>query len=656
MRRFIRSPAMRRGLVLAAPVVLTPVAYLGAFALRFDFQVPASQLERFIVTLPYLMLLRLALWHRFRLHSGYWQHVSVRDVLRLVGAASVGSLVFPVILALVNELRGILPSVLALDWVLWIGLTGGLQLGARWTRERAGRNGAPAGRRTFVVGAGEAGEQLVRQFLHQPEHGVHVVGLIDDDAAKRGRSLHGVPVLGTADELRGLVAVHRVQLILIAIPSATPSQLRRLVDRGVDAGADVKLLPPLKDLVTSDAHVSQVRDVQIEDLLAREPVSLELAGIAPAFAGKVVVVTGAGGSIGSELARQIARFQPLQLVLVDRAESPLYFTQMEVSRANPAIDVVPVLASVTNADRLRQVFESYRPDCLFHAAAYKHVPMLERNIVEGVWNNIFGTLRVAQCAALFGVQKFVLISTDKAVNPRSVLGATKFIAERIVLELPSLRGSETDFRVVRFGNVLGSDGSVVPLFKRQLAAGGPLTVTHPEVRRYFMTIPEAVQLLLQAVTLPEAAGRIALLEMGEQVRVLDLAEHLVRLAGLVPHRDVEIVFTGLRPGEKLLEELVGPGETAVPTSVDKIRVVERNGVHGDELAKRLRSLRRIAVSGTHDRLIRALSTLVPAYHSPPPTAAGYDRLPVWPAAATSGRGAPSGNGRHLRGRNGAGGH
>ncbi|MGH8722952.1 MAG: polysaccharide biosynthesis protein, partial [Burkholderiales bacterium] len=347
------------------------------------------------------------------------------------------------------------------------------------------------------------------------------------------RMIHGVPVLGGADELRRFVAMHAVVQIVIAIPSATPEQLRRLATRAAETGAAIKILPPQIDLLAPDApHISRVRDVQVEDLLGRDPVQLDLSAIAPELAGNVVLVTGAGGSIGSELVRQIARFHPRRLLLLDRAESPLFLIHHEMSVAHPAVDVVPVLASVTNSDRLDRMFEAYPADCVFHAAAYKHVPLLEWNLIEGVWNNVLGTLRLAQAAARAGTKRFVLLSTDKAVNPTSVLGATKRVAERIVRELPVLRASGTDFRVVRFGNVLGSDGSVVPLFQRQIAAGGPLTVTHPEMKRFLMTIPEAAQLVLEAATLPEAAGRIAVLEMGTQVRILELAEQMIRLSGL----------------------------------------------------------------------------------------------------------------------------
>jgi FlaA1/EpsC-like NDP-sugar epimerase len=609
----IRSSRTRRTLIVASQAVLTACGFYAAFALSWDFDIPATGLRRFAETLPYLVIVRLALSHRFRLDRGYWHHVGMQDLVHLVAATTLGSLLFPLVLLAVGQLRGIPTSVFVLEGLLALALAGGLRMAARLARER-GRLMSPGAKRTFIVGAGDAGEQILRQLLHDRERRYHIVGLIDDDPDKQGRSLHGVPVLGTADQIIGLVALHRVTQALIAIPSATSEQLKTLAEHCVRAGVDVQVLPPLKDLVTGQVQVSQIRDIQLDDLLGREPITLDLQSIEPEIAGRVIVVTGAGGSIGSELARQIAGFHPRSLVLIDRAESALHYIHCEIAKAHPSVHVVPVLASVTNGERLLHTFEIHRPDCVFHAAAYKHVPMLEWNVVEGVWNNVIGTLYTARCASRVGARKFVLISTDKAVNPTSVLGATKLIAERIVLDLPSLRNAVTDYRVVRFGNVLGSDGSVVPTFQRQLESGGPLTITHPEMRRYFMTIPEAVQLVLQATALDEGKGRIAVLEMGSQVRILDLAHQMIRMAGLLPEKDIAIEFVGLRPGEKLEEELVGPGEIALETTIDKIRVLERNGNHGDELARRLRHLTQVTAKRDEAALLRALSMIVPEYH------------------------------------------
>jgi FlaA1/EpsC-like NDP-sugar epimerase len=624
----------RRALSIAGHATLVSFSYLIAYALRFDFAIPVEQFYRFVETLPYLLVLRLMLFHRFGLFRGYWHLVGVRDLRQLVSAVTLGSIGFVALLLVARRIEGMPLSIVLLDWLVLIMLAGGFRFVVRWIKEepfrrpsrgkrtllrwikeeplrRRPRRGRPA----IIVGAGVAAERLLRQLLHDPRHPLHVVGLVDDELAKHGRTLHGVPVLGGTDQLRRFVAMHAVQQIVIAIPSATPDQVRRLATRAAETGVSVKILPAQVDLLAPDEpQISHVRDVQVEDLLGRPPVQLELKDVAPELAGKVILVTGAGGSIGSELVRQIAKFNPRRLLLLDRAESPLYFIHHEISDAQPAIDVVPVLASVTNADRLDRVFETYHPDCVFHAAAYKHVPMLEWNVIEGVWNNVVGTLRLAQAAARVGTRKFVLISTDKAVNPMSILGATKRVAEQIVRELPSLRSSATDFRVVRFGNVLGSDGSVVPLFKRQIANGGPVTVTHPEMKRFLMTIPEAAQLVLEAAAIPEAAGSIAVLEMGTQVKILELAEQLIRLSGLVPHHDIQIAYTGLRPGEKLEEELVAPGETLNPTSIDKIRVVAGNGGNGAALARQIRSLIAVTHDGDERAMMRALNSIVTEYH------------------------------------------
>ena len=633
MEALSRLRPYRRALSIAGHLALVSFSYFIAYALRFDFHIPSEQLRNYATTLPYLLALRLLLFHRFGLFRGYWHLVGVRDLRQLIAATAVSSLAFIALLLFAGRLA--MPIVVPmLDGLIMITMAGGARFLARWVKEEPfrrpsrdqrgllrwikeepfGRRQRRRGRPTVIIGAGVAGERLLRQLQHDPRHPLNVVGIIDDDSTKHGRMLHGVSVLGGSEELRRFVAMHHAQQIVIAIPSATPDVIRRLVARAAETGVAVKILPPQVDLLSPDEpQIKQLRDVQVEDLLGRDPVQLALKDVAPELAGKVILVTGAGGSIGSELVRQIARFNPRRLLLLDRAESPLYFICHEVSESHPAIEVVPVLASVTNAARLDRMFESHRPDCVFHAAAYKHVPMLEGNMIEGVWNNVVGTLRLAQSAARVGTGKFVLISTDKAVNPSSILGATKRVAEHIVRELPSLRASQTDFRVVRFGNVLGSDGSVVPLFKKQIANGGPVTVTHPEMKRFLMTIPEAAQLVLEAASLPEAAGRIAVLEMGTQVRILELAEQLIRLSGLVPYHDVQIVFTGLRPGEKLEEELVAPNETLNQTSIEKIRVVAGNGGGGATLARQLRSL--IAVTGEGDEraMVRALSAIVTEY-------------------------------------------
>ncbi len=634
----------RRALIVVLHVILIPLAYFGAFAIRFDFRVPATEMPRWAATLPYLLVVRLLVFERYGLFRGYWRHVGLRDLVDLGMATTLSTALFAAALFVTGWPVGMPRSVFLLDWLCIVFLSGGLRFAARAFREgQLPMQASRGGRRTLLIGAGEAAEMLLRQVLHDGRDAISVVGLVDDKADTHGRSIHGVPVLGGTSDLERLVHEHRIQLIVIAIRSATSEQMRRIVHRCTATGTEFKIIPSLQALLDGRAGIGQLREVEIEDLLGREPVHLDLGQVRSDLEGRSVLITGAGGSIGSELARQIARFRPARLVLLERAESPLYFVHLEVSQASAQVEVVPVIANITNAERLDEVFRTYRPEYVFHAAAYKHVPLMEDSVIEAAWNNIVGTLRVAQRAVLHRVGKFVLISTDKAVNPTSMMGVTKRIAERIVLELPSLRG-RTDFRVVRFGNVLGSDGSVVPLFKRQLAAGGPITVTHPDVQRYFMTIPEAVELVLTAAALPAAAGRISILEMGNPVRIVDLAEQLIRLSGLEPYKDVQIVFTGLRPGEKLNEELVAAGEKSIPTSAEKVRLVERNGGSAANVAVALHHLIDALSAGRTADLMRAVAALAPEYvpdraprHSPP---LGVRRPLILPVPAPSARVTP----------------
>ena len=607
-----RLLSYRRVLIVGVHLVLIPLAYLGAFGARFDFHIPPAELRSFARTLPYLLVIRLVLFAWYGLFRGYWRHVGLRDLVDLGVATTLSTALFAGALFATGWPPALPRSVFLLDWLGIVFLSGGLRFAARAFREGQLPMQSSRGKRTFLIGAGEAAEMLLRQVRHDSRFGISAVGLIDDNPETHGRSLHGVPVLGGTADLERLVHEHRIQLLVIAIRSATADQMRRIVARCTATGTEFRIIPSLQDLLDGRAGIGQLREVEIEDLLGREPVHLDLEQVRSDLEGKTVLITGAGGSIGSELARQIARFRPARLVLLERAESPLYFVHLEVAQSSPEVEVVPVIANITNAERLDEVFGTYRPEYVFHAAAYKHVPLMEESVFEAVWNNVVGTLRVAQRAVQHRVQKFVLISTDKAVNPTSMMGVTKRIAERIVLELPSLR-VRTDFRVVRFGNVLGSDGSVVPLFKRQLATGGPITVTHPDVQRYFMTIPEAVELVLTAAALPAAAGRISILEMGSPVRIVDLAEQLIRLSGLEPYKDVQIVFTGLRPGEKLNEELVGGGEETIPTSAEKIRLVERNGGSPANVAVALQHLIDSLTAGRTADLMRAVAALAPEY-------------------------------------------
>jgi FlaA1/EpsC-like NDP-sugar epimerase len=602
----------RRVLILGAHLVVIPLVYLTAFVLRFDMPVPFERLELFVVTVPVLMVLRIATFGYFNLYEGWWRHAGMQDLMDLFKAVTLSSLLFLVVLFLVGDFRELPRSLLVLDWLVAMGVFGGARFAVRSAREqRVCRERAAHGRRALIIGAGEAAESLLRQFRRHDSNRIEPVALVDDDPNKQGMRMHGLSVVGTTADIQAAVRKHRIELLVLAMPSADREQMKRIVQLCVETGVEFKVVPPLNELVDGRIRLSQLRAVDIEDLLGRSSVNLKLELVETDLAGRTVFITGGAGSIGSELVRQIARFMPTRLVVIDKAESPLYFINHEIRQAHPDLDVVAVIADITNVTRLEELFTAYAPSHVFHAAAYKHVPLMEDNPVEAIRNNVLGTFGLAECAARHGVEKFVLISTDKAVRPSSVMGASKRIAERIVLGWPSLRRSGTDFRAVRFGNVLGSDGSVVPLFKRQLAAGKPLTVTHPDVTRYFMTIPEAVQLVLQASVLPEAAGRISMLEMGEPIRITTLAENLIRLSGLEPYRDVPIVFTGLRPGEKLHEELMSEVESTVPTAIDKIRVVETDETDTAALQLGIDRLTVALALATREDLLSAIRLLVP---------------------------------------------
>jgi len=607
----------RRPLIVIAHLLLIPLAYRFAFTLRFDLTMPEDVRPLYWATLPYVMGGRLLAFALFGLFQGWWRHVGMRDLIDLVQAVTLSSALLLVTLFFGAGLEGFPRSLLALDWITAILVFGGLRFTVRAFREeRFIPWKARHGKRTLIIGAGISGERLVRESQRDGGAEVYPLALLDDDPAKRGMRLHGIPVLGTTADIGEVAAKIDAQLLVIAIPSATREEMRRIVDACLGTGIEFKIVPSMRELIQGKARVTELRSVQIEDLLGRETVEFALEGPLTGMQGRTVLVTGGAGSIGSELARQIARFTPSRLIVLDQAESPLYFSHLELVDANPGLPVVPIVADVTDQGRMERVFEEYRPDYVFHAAAYKHVPLMEGNPVEAVRNNVLGTLSVAQSAARYGAKRFVLISTDKAVYPSSVMGATKRVAEEIVLGWPALRESRTDFRAVRFGNVLGSDGSVLPLFKKQLASGQPLTVTHPEVTRYFMTIPEAVQLVLQAAALPEAERRICMLEMGEPVRIVDLAENLIRLSGLEPYRDVPIRFTGLRPGEKLHEELMSEREGTVPTAVDKIRIVQTTEPDVDALTRGLDKLGAAAALGNPEDCIAGLCSLVPECVSP----------------------------------------
>ena len=606
----------RKLLIVAAHVALFVLGWRLAFELRFDFEIPPSDLFLFWTTLPVVLAVRLLAHAAFGLYSGYWRHVGLGDLANLVKAATVGMIAIAAILFMDGQWRGVPRSVLFMEWAATILLSGGVRFLARYFKESQVDLIEVPGRATLVIGTGDSAERLLREARRDGRRAIRVVGLIAVDRADQDVVMHGVRVRGTLAELAEQIAEQHAEFLVIALDTPDADLMHRVVKACVATGIQFKTMPTLEELLQGTGQADQLREVRIEDLLGRTVVTLDLTRISGEVGGSVVLVTGAGGSIGSELARQIARFGPRRLILLDQAESPLYFTHLELAGAHPGLELSAEVCDVGDESSMTRVFRAERPDIVFHAAAYKHVPLMESNIVEAVRNNVLGTLLVAENAAAAGARKFVLISTDKAVNPSSIMGATKRVAERLVLELPSLRGGRTDFRAVRFGNVLGSNGSVIPLFERQLRAGGPLTVTHRDVERYFMTIPEAVQLVLAAAVVPEAADCVTMLEMGEPVRIVELAEKLIRLSGREPYRDVEIVFTGLRPGEKLKEELMGSTEETIPTTVANVKVVHLPVSDGRAIKESLDSLMTAVALGDQARVLAALRHFVPEYVNP----------------------------------------
>ena len=597
-----------------------PISYWIAFLLRFDGAVPPEFVSVFWTTLPLLVALRLGAFAAFRLFRGWWRYVGMHDLAALLSALSWSTLVFTVVLLATGLADGYPRSIILLDWGVGLVLFGGIRFGVRWFREgrlaRDGSNGSTATKRTLIIGAGDAAAQLIRQARLDPASGIKPIGLVDDNPSKLHILLHGVPVLGTTRDLDRLVLEHRIELLVVAIAAATREEMRKIAERCAGVKVEFKIVPSLLELMDGKARLSQLRSVSVEDLLGRPSVRLDLQQVDRDVHGRVVLITGAAGSIGSELARQVAAFGPARLLLLEQAESPLFFIEQEIAESHPELEIVPIIADVTDARRIERVFADFQPSTVFHAAAYKHVPMMETNLEEAIRNNVMGTFFVARSAVRHQAAKFVLISTDKAVRPSSVMGASKRVAERIVLGWPEFRRSPTDFRAVRFGNVLGSQGSVIPVFRQQIANGGPVTVTHPEMQRYFMTIPEAVQLVLQASALPEAASKISMLDMGEPMRILEMAENLIRFSGLEPYTQMPIIFTGVRPGEKLQEDLMSEVEHAVQTPVEKVRLVQTDETDETAIRDGLAALSEALEASDSDHLLDALGALVPECISP----------------------------------------
>ena len=544
---------------------------------------------------------------------GSWQHASVYDAVHLLGANSVGSVVGGLVIFLLAGPWSIPRSVYILDWLISCMVILGGRLAVRVVATAKSRGRVDGERtRTLIYGAGHAGLALLRELRQNQSLMCDVVSIVDDDPRKVGLVLDGKRVIGTGERLGALVRKNAIERVLIAIPSATGPQMARILKLATDAKVEYKMVPSLGELVQGTELGKQIREVALEDLLGRKPVHLDLERIRERIQGRVVMVTGAAGSIGSEICRQIAPFRPLAIVGFDEAETPLFHIDREVAKNFPYVTFYPEIGSITSRGTLKRVMQHYHPSILYHAAAYKHVPLMEKHVFAAVETNVFGTWNVAQVAAEYGVDDFVMISTDKAVRPTSMMGATKRVAELLIRALQMEGG--TKFVAVRFGNVLGSNGSVVPIFKEQIAAGGPVTVTHPKMTRYFMTIPEAAQLVLQAFSIGKG-GEVFVLEMGEPVKIADLAKNLILLSGLQPDRDIEIQFTGVRPGEKMFEELNLQDEHLIPTSHAKIRsYVCHQNLNASQVKASLHRLQAVVEKQDVAKLVQLLQELVPDYN------------------------------------------
>lgn len=602
----------RRALVFLLDVAFVLIARILAYLLRFDFNIPLIFENRHVpYTLGLVLLIKPAVFLLSNLYRNLWRYTSLYDALAIFKAVSYASVLYLVAMIFTGRFENFSRSVFLLDWLILFCLMTASRLCWRFYRERYILSIKASGQRTLIVGAGEAGSLLVKEMWKQKEATYNVVGFVDDDPLKRGMRLHGLPVLGETGHLGELVAKHNIEKVVIAMPSAGKGKIREIVRSCEYAKVRFQTLPGISDLIDGSVSVSHVKDVEIEDLLGRDPVVLDDRGIGDYLTDKNVLVTGAAGSIGSELCRQIARFKPYKLILFDSAETPLFFIERELAATFPEQRLITVMGDIRNSDKLEWLFAEFKPEVVFHAAAYKHVPMMEHNPAEAVTNNVLGTRVLADTASRYGVKNFVMVSTDKAVNPTNVMGATKRAAERYVQAL-AVR-SATKFTTVRFGNVLGSNGSVIPIFKEQIRNGGPVKVTDPNVIRYFMTIPEASQLVLQAGCLGDS-GEIFVLDMGEPVRIVELAEELIRLSGLAPYEDIDIVFTGLRPGEKLFEELLVDGEGIKPTPHEKIKVLAAMQTENfGALSAELDQLLEMAVRTDVKELMESLKRIVPEF-------------------------------------------
>lgn len=600
-------------ILLFFDIILINLSYVIAIYIRFDGDIASSHflqhLETFKENYLYFTVIKLFFFLIFRLYRSAWKYASIAELFDIALASVVGNIA---VLAFMYMGGQSLPrSVYLIATLLDMLLIGGLRISARIILKlRRDYFIRKAFKKTMIIGAGDAGAMVIREFKNHGDRSRRAVALIDDDPRKLGQMINGIRVVGNRDDIVRMVEKLKIDQIIIAMPSAKKKDIGDIVKIANTTPAQLKILPGIYEIIDGKVDIKQIRDVEIEDLLGREEIKLDLKNISSYITGKRVMVTGGGGSIGSELCRQIANYSPSKLTILDIYENSAYDIQNELLRSHESLNLRTLIGSIRDRKRIEGIISEEKPEVIFHAAAHKHVPLMEASPKEAIKNNVFGTLNLAQLADKYGVKRFVMISTDKAVNPTNIMGASKRLCEMIVQSID--KHSETEFVAVRFGNVLGSNGSVIPLFKRQIAQGGPVTVTHPDIIRYFMTIPEAVQLVLQAGAMAQG-GEIFVLDMGEPVKIVDLAEELIRLSGFEPGTDIGISFTGLRPGEKLFEELLMAEEGVCETSHEKIFIGKPVHIDHHELLDKLKGVGDMIQDSTGEELKDYIRDLLPSY-------------------------------------------
>lgn len=600
----------KRILFVAGDVAAVFLANVLAILLRFDFNwsVIAAAKHPTLELLSVDVILTPTVFLLTGLYQGYWKYAGLSDLVRLMRAVAIRTIAL-VMIFYIFEFAGLSRAIVIMNTVLLLLLTGAIRLGPRFRFEVLASRKRNLGSNTLIIGAGDTGESLLRELRKTGQTDFNPIGFLDDDPEKMGVKIHGVPVLGSRESLEELIEEYRVREVICAIPAASKDVMWEVLAICRRTGARFKTVPTAGELGRGAARIEQIRAVSLEDLLGRHVISLDQVVLRKSLRGRRVLVTGAAGSIGRELARQIASYEPRQLLLLDRNENNLFYLEAELREIHPLQDLQVLIGDVLDRGRIEAIFRSARPEVIFHAAAYKHVPLMEQHPIEAIKNNVLATRQLAEISVTHNVEKFIYISTDKAVRPTSIMGATKRLGERLTR---SVEHGSSRFIAVRFGNVLGSDGSVIPTFKKQIAAGGPVTVTHPEVTRFFMTIPEAVQLVLMAGAMGRG-GELFLLQMGQPVRILDLANNMIELSGLKPGEDIKVVFTGLRPGEKLHEDLRNKREDALPTTNEKIMVLTGVEPLSAQEWSTLEVLESSVRSGNIDEALTHLRQLVPDY-------------------------------------------